>query len=117
MRGVEQLVAIGEPERLQHPVGAFYACSLVLAARQTQHPAAGPLRFDLLRSKHSLDLIDRVDHCAEDRARGLRAVSLAQQADRDREAGIAPPAVAPGSAESGDLPLDDRDAQRRLAAQ
>ena len=63
------------------------------------------------------DLIDCVDHGAGDSARGFRAISLTQQTDRDREAGIAPPAVAPGSAEASDLPLDDRDAQRRLAAQ
>ena len=91
--------------------------SLVLTARQAQRAAAGPLRVDSFGGDHPLDLVDRVDHRAGDRARGLRAESLAQQADRDREAGIAPPAVAPGCAEAGDLPLDDRDPQRWLAAQ
>ena len=51
LRGVEQLVAIGEPERVQRLVGALDAGSLVLAARQAQRAAARPLRVDLLRRR------------------------------------------------------------------
>ena len=117
LRGVEQLVPIGESERVKGLVGALDARPLVFTARQTQRAAARPLRVDSFSGDHPLDLVDRVDHRAEDRARGLRPEPLAQQADRDREAGIAPPAVATGCTEAGDLSLDDRDPQRRIAAQ
>ena len=117
LRGVEKLVPIGESECLERLVGALDAGALVLTARQAQRAAAGPLRVDLFIGDHPLDLVDRVDHRAVDRARGLRAVSLAQQTDRDREAGIAPATVAPGCAEAGDVPLDDRDPQRWITAQ
>ena len=51
LRGVEQLVAIGESERLQRLVGALDARSLVLAARQAQRAAPRPLRVDLLQRR------------------------------------------------------------------
>ena len=118
LRGVEQLVATGEPERLQRLVGALdrrlagARRAPAAARRRAAHCASIPSSAITRSISSTVSII-----APEDGARGLRAVALAQHAGGDREPGIAPPAVAARGAEAGDLPLDDRDAQRRVAAQ
>ena len=65
--GIEQLVAIGQSQRLQAAIGALDARALVLTARQPQRPAPRPLRVDLLLGDDALDLIDGLVHGARRR--------------------------------------------------
>ncbi len=115
--GVEELVVLPEAERHHLVVAGDHRGELVLAAGEAEDAPLLPLGVDLLLLEHAVDLADGLVHGAGDGAGGLRAVLVADRAERDREAGVAPAAVAAGRAEAGNLSLEDADLERGVALQ
>ena len=81
---------------------------LGLRTRDDHGAAEGDVGVDALAGGHLADLGDRVAHGGVLRDRGVAAGLGGQAVDRHREQRRAPPAVAAGRAEAGDLGLDAR---------
>jgi hypothetical protein len=75
-------------------------------------PAVGEPALDVLGARDTAHLHHGVAHRRAERQGGVPAVAACQRLGRLGEPRRAPPAVAPGRAETGDLLLDDQHVER-----
>mgnify|MGYP001580427918 CR=1 FL=1 len=114
LRGAQQALAVAEPEALEHAGVLAHHSGLVGEARHEQRADHGEPRVDALGGADPADLVHRVVQRALQRPRPVAPVHLRDRIEADVQLARAPAAVSARGAESGDPPLDDRDAQRRI---